>query len=208
MVPSPLASVAVTFVLVIAESNTANVSSASTTVSPLTDTVIVCVVIYFLNPSVFSKETIASLISKYHNYGIFIYLLLHIFRGFVLLPSTPLIFAGVLLFPSNLFMVLMISLLGILVSSLLIYFFSDKLGFSIIFSKKSSKIGLIKEKLNGKYGFMYIIGWAFFPFVPTDLICYASGALKIKVSTFIFSIFMGELLLCSIYIYGSSYLIS
>ncbi|NAS31064.1 hypothetical protein GTQ40_08795 [Flavobacteriaceae bacterium R38] len=161
-----------------------------------------------LNPTVFSKEAIADFIMKYHDYGILVYLLIHIFRGFVLLPSTPLIFAGVLLFPSDLFTVLVISLVGIISSSLLIYFFSDKLGFSAIFSKKSNKINLIKEKLNGKYGVFYIMGWAFFPFVPTDLICYVAGALKIKVTTFIFSIFLGELLLCSIYIYGSSYLIS
>jgi len=170
--------------------------------------ILVCVGIYFLNPYLFTKEAIASFISKYHDYGIIVYFLIHVLRGLVLLPSTPLIFAGILLFPLDLFMVLSISLIGILSSSLLIYFFSDKLGFSTIFSRKPNKIAQIKEKLNGKYGPLYIIGWAFFPLVPTDLICYVSGALKIKVSVFIFSIFLGELLLCSLYIFGGSYLIS
>lgn len=170
--------------------------------------VIGCIIVYLLNPSFFSRHAIATFIGKYHGYGILVYLGIHILRGFVLLPSTPLIFAGVLLFPEKPLMVLMISLIGILSSSLLIYFFSDKLGFSAIFSKKSEKIKIIKEKLNGKYGYVYIMSWAFFPFVPTDLICYVSGALKIKISTFVLSILAGELILCAIYIYGCSYLIS
>ncbi|NER14379.1 hypothetical protein GWK08_13075 [Leptobacterium flavescens] len=170
--------------------------------------IVICIGIYLYNPSSFSKEAIADYISGYEHYGLLVYLTIHILRGFVLLPSTPLIFAGVLLFPSEPLQVLTISLIGIGSSSLLIYFFSDKLGFSAIFSKKSKKIALIEEKLNGKYGFAYIIGWAFFPLVPTDLICYVAGALKIKVSVFIFSILLGELILCALYIYGGSYLIN
>lgn len=164
----------------------------------------ICLISYFLNPDLFSRTAIANYISEY-DYAILIYLSIHIIRGFFLLPSTPLVFAGIIAFPSQLFLVLMISLFGILCSSLLIYFFSDKLGFSQFLSKHTRKTAYLKHKLNGKHGFIYIIGWAFFPFVPTDLICYLAGALKINLAVFLISIFIGELVLCSIYIYGCTY---
>ena len=53
IVPSPLASVAVTSLFVMPDRSTVNVSSGSTTASPVTDTVIVCV-----SPSVPVNETI------------------------------------------------------------------------------------------------------------------------------------------------------
>ena len=166
----------------------------------------ICLISYLFNPNLFSRIVIADYISQY-DYAILIYLGIHIIRGFFLLPSTPLIFAGIIAFPSQPFTVLMISLFGILCSSLLIYFFSDKLGFSHFLSKHSRKATYLKQKLNGKYGFVYITGWAFFPFVPTDLICYLSGALKVNLAAFLISIFIGELVLCSIYIYGCAYLL-
>ena len=170
--------------------------------------VVICLVFYFLNPTVFSKEAIAKFISNYSSYSWAVFLVIHIVRGFVLLPSTPLIFAGVILFPTNLLGVLIISLVGILFSSLLIYFFSDKLGFSTIFKRRNNKLGIIEKKLSGKNGYLYIMMWSFIPVVPTDLICYVSGALKIKIQVFMLSIFLGELALCSIYIYGSAFFIN
>ena len=171
-------------------------------------TISICLVYYFLNPYAFSKENIVAFVSKYNSFMWTVYFLLHVFRGFVLLPSTPLIFAGILLFPDSPFLVLSISLIGIVFASLLIYFFSDKLGFSSFFNKKTAKINKIEKHLSGKYGYLYIMLWSFIRIVPTDLICYVSGALKIKISTFLISIFIGELILCSIYIYGGLSLLS
>ena len=168
----------------------------------------ICVTIYLVDSSVFSNETIAAFISKYSRYAWTTYFLIHLFRGFVLLPSTPLIFAGVILFPDHLFWVLALSLLGIIGSSLLIYYFSDKLGFSSFFNNESRKMKFIKEKLSGKNGYIYILLWSFIPIVPTDAICYVSGALRIKLPIFITALFLGELVLCSIYIFGASYFVN
>jgi len=168
----------------------------------------ICVIIYIADPSVFTNETIAAFISKFSSYAWTTYFLIHLLRGFVLLPSTPLIFAGVILFPHQLIWVLVVSLIGILSSSLLIYYCSDKLGFSSFFKSESKKIKLIKEKLSGKYGFYYILFWSFFPIVPTDVICYVSGALRIKLHVFIGALLLGELVLCSMYIFGAGYFIN
>ena len=161
----------------------------------------------FFYPETFSKENIAESIEPFGNYGFAIFFFFHIIRGFVMLPSTALIFAGVFLFPDDLFLVLLISVIGIVISSMIVYYFSDKLGFSKLFDKNTKTSNLVKEKLSGKYGPLFIIFWAFFPFVPTDLICYTAGAMKINPVTFAISLFIGELIICSAYVYGSAYFI-
>lgn len=168
---------------------------------------VICFVLYLSKPELFSKEQIATFLGAYKNYAWLIYFLIHIFRGFVLLPSTPLIFAGVIFFPEHLIWVLIISLLGIITCSLLIYFFSQQLGLVSVFEKQKSKLSFIESKIKGPYSFLYIFLWAFIPIVPTDLICYVSGALKVKIPIFIVSLFLGELVLCSIYIFGSALII-
>ena len=170
--------------------------------------ILICVVAYLVDSSFFSNSALAAFISKFSGYAWGIYFLIHVLRGFVLLPSTPLIFAGVILFPNDLIWVLIVSLIGILSSSLLIYYSSDKLGFSKYFKKRNNKLKLIEEKLSGKYGFLFIILWSFLPIVPTDLICYVSGAIRVKLPIFISSLFLGELVLCCIYIFGASMFIN
>ncbi|MEM6717826.1 MAG: VTT domain-containing protein [Bacteroidota bacterium] len=160
-----------------------------------------------LFPDTFSRENIIKGIQSFGNYAWIIFFLCHLIRGFVMLPSTVLIFAGVFLFPNDLFLVLLISVIGITISSMIVYYFADKLGFAKIFDKNTKATNLVKEKLSGKYGPLFIIFWAFFPFVPTDLICYVAGAMKINPIVFAISIFIGELILCSVYVYGSAYFI-
>jgi uncharacterized membrane protein YdjX (TVP38/TMEM64 family) len=167
----------------------------------------ICIIVYIINPSFFSNETIAAFVSDFGRYAWGTYFLIHLLRGFTLLPSTPLVFAGVILFPDNLIWVLVISLVGILCSSLLIYYFSDKLGFAKIFKKKKDKLTIIEQKLSGKNGFYYILFWSFLPIVPTDIICYVSGALRIKLPVFVSSLLLGELVLCCAYIFGAGYFI-
>ena len=47
-----------------------------------------------------------------------------------------------------------------------------------------------------------IIGWSFFPLVPTDLICYVCGVLRVNFVKFIVSVTLGEGAICAVYIYG------
>lgn len=170
--------------------------------------VIIAFIAYnFIYPETFSRENIATHIQAYGNYGLAIFFFCHLIRGFVMLPSTALIFAGVFLFPNDLFLVLLLSVIGIVISSMIVYYFSDKLGFAKIFDKNTKTTNLVKEKLSGKYGPLFIMFWAFFPFVPTDLICYTAGAMKINPIVFAISLFIGELILCSVYVYGSAYFI-
>jgi uncharacterized membrane protein YdjX (TVP38/TMEM64 family) len=118
-----------------------------------------------------------------------------------------LVIAGTLLFPQQPWLVLFISITGILVSSILIYFCSDLLGFTVYFQKKYFRVTeRIRRRLETPAGVMFVFLWAFFPLVPTDAVCYVAGTAKMVFAKFILAIFLGELVLCSFYIFFGGYI--
>jgi uncharacterized membrane protein YdjX (TVP38/TMEM64 family) len=155
--------------------------------------VITCITIFFLKREWFSPELIAKYLLQFGTINaLILYCFLSIIRGFSLLPSTVLVLVGTFLFPSNLKEVFIISLLGVLVSATLVFFFSEMLGLDIHFEEKyPKKIAWLKEQTNEK-GLFVVIAWAMFPFVPTDLICYVAGALRMKYPKFILGVAIGE----------------
>lgn len=161
---------------------------------------------YLYNPQVFHKENIAILIKQYHNSGLFVLLLLHIFRSFTMVPSTLLIFAGILIFPNDLEWLFSITMLGVAISSSLIYYFSDKLDFKVWLKKHKDVYNRIQGGLNSKFGALFIIAWVMFPAVPTDAIGYVSGAMRINYWKYIGALIIGQFILCFVYIYGGFYI--
>ena len=59
----------------------------------------------------------------------------------------------------------------------------------------------MKRKINSKKGVLFVIGWAFFPLAPTDLICFAAGAVRMKIQKFLAGIFIGELPIVAFYVF-------
>ncbi len=164
--------------------------------------ILFCLTAYLLDPGAFSPQNIASYLSRFHGEIWFVYILISAFRGFTLLPSTPLVIAGTILFPDQPFAVLTVSIAGILLSSMMIYFFSDRLGFRRFFEKRSAdRMKSIRLRLEGRSGVAFVALWSFFPLVPTDLVCYVAGTAKMNFVKFILAIFAGELVLCSFYIF-------
>jgi uncharacterized membrane protein YdjX (TVP38/TMEM64 family) len=53
----------------------------------------------------------------------------------------------------------------------------------------------------------FVVLWAFFPLVPTDAVCYVAGSIRMNFLKFIAAIFVGEVFLCSLYIFGAGHLI-
>lgn len=164
--------------------------------------VLVCIGTYIYDPSRFTAENIAEFLGRFSGVIWLIYLGFSIVRGITLLPSTPLVLAGTLLFPEQPFAVLVVSMTGILLSSTMIYFFSEYLGFNEYFEgHKPELTHKIKAKLEHPLGFLFVAGWAFFPLVPTDLVCYLAGTTKMNYWKFIAAVFVGELILCICYIF-------
>ncbi len=157
---------------------------------------------YLMYPQAFTAENIAAFLLRFQGEIWLVYLAMSVFRGFSMLPSTPLVVAGTLLFPDQAFAVLAVSILGILLSSSMIYYFSEYLGFSDFFeSHKPELTYKIKARLERPTGFLFIALWAFFPLVPTDLVCYLAGTAKMNYWKFIAAVLAGELILCSVYIF-------
>ena len=134
-----------------------------------------------------------------------VYALVSIVRGFFLIPSTPFIFAGVLLFPTKPDWVLALSVLGVGSSATLVYFFSAHMGWDRFFRDKNpAQLAQLKARLESKYGLAFIALWSFFPAIPTDLICYVAGVVRIRYQYFIAALLLGELPLIAAYVYGGS----
>jgi len=168
--------------------------------------ILTAVAAYFADPSKFSARSIADFISTFETAVWVVYLSTSMLRGFTLLPSTPFVLAGTILFPSQPLAVLCISLVGILFSSTMIYFFSEVLGFHQYFEKKDAAVvDRLRRRLEHPLGAIFVAAWAFFPLVPTDLVCYLAGTVKMNYWKFIFAVLAGEAILCSFYvIFGNS----
>ncbi len=157
---------------------------------------------YLLYPHLFTAENIAEFLRKFEGEIWIIYLAMSALRGFSLLPSTPLVIAGTLLFPDQPFGVLTACIAGILLSSTMIYYFSEFLGFAEFFENHKPELThKLKAKLEHPLGFIFVALWAFFPLVPTDLVCYLAGTTKMNYWKFFAAIFIGELIICSGYVF-------
>ncbi len=131
--------------------------------------------------------------------GYIIFLIAGCLRGFTLIPVTYFIFAGVLLFPF--WPLYMMILIGVFASSICVYYFSHYLDFDSYFEKKYPKqIEKIKDVLK-RHELPIVIFWSFAPFLPTDLICYVCGTLKIDVRKFILGVMIGEGVSCLGYVF-------
>ena len=157
---------------------------------------------FLLDPGSFTAEHIAAFLSQFHDEIWIVYLIMSALRGFSLLPSTPLVIAGTLLFPSQPFTVLAVCLTGIAISSSMIYFFSEFLGFHDYFeSHKPELTHKICSQLDRPAGFVFVGLWSFLPLVPTDLVCYLAGTTRMNFWKFISAVILGETILCAFYVY-------
>jgi uncharacterized membrane protein YdjX (TVP38/TMEM64 family) len=157
---------------------------------------------YIAHPAEFTAANIAVLIGSWHTELWLVYFLMSALRGLTLLPSTPFVLAGVIMFPTEPVSVFLVSLGGIVLSSTMIYYFSELLGFHDYFERRDpERTGRLRSKLEHPLGFLFVAVWAFFPLVPTDLVCYLAGTARMNYWKFIAAVLAGEAILCSIYIF-------
>lgn len=136
------------------------------------------------------------------------YLFLVLFRSLFFIPATVVLVLGMALYQNEFWFLLVVNMLGILFGSSLIYLAGKLFTAEDFFSAKhQKKLSKIKEKIN-EYGFWIVLGWSFFPLVPTDLVCYISGATHMKYFKFIVAVFLGEVILVSTYLYTGESLFS
>lgn len=128
-----------------------------------------------------------------------IYLLLGSLRAFTLVPATVLLVAAIPFFDP--WTLLGLTLVCIGVSSSICYFFAEALHLDEAFTRKyPGQIRRLTETLQ-RYELPIIIGWSFLLFLPTDLICYVCGSLRINFPKFLFGVVVGEGTVYAIYIF-------
>ncbi|MCP4123836.1 MAG: hypothetical protein GY751_18965 [Bacteroidetes bacterium] len=164
--------------------------------------VVVLGLLFVFKNQYFHPEFLSDFISRFSGQIWLIYTLVSFIRGFFLIPSTPFVILGIVMFPDQPWAVLGVSMSGVAFSATLLYFYSDNIGFSTYLEEKyPEQSNWMKEKLGGKWQFPFIYGWSIFPPVPTDLICYVTGILKIRYFVMMAGVFLGELTLNTMYVF-------
>lgn len=171
--------------------------------------IITALVVFLSNPAAFSAENIAAFLRANAGNIWIAYILISALRGLTLLPSTPLVLAGTILFPTEPIAVFAVSLLGIALSSTMIYYFSEALGFDDFFERrKPDLVHSIRKRLETSWGLAFVAAWAFFPLAPTDAVCYVAGILRLKYGKFILAVLFGESILCGVYVWAGNSLLT
>ena len=159
--------------------------------------------VYFFRSNFLTSE-LRSAMSVSVVTGYVAYLLIGCVRGFTLIPSTSLVLLAIPIFPPLPLFVLTLG--GILVSSMSIYYFSESLHLNDVFERKhSTRVKKLKEILQGN-SMIIVFTWSLFPLVPTDLICYVCGVLRIDFRKFIIAVLLGEGTICGFYIFLGSHM--
>ena len=154
---------------------------------------VVVFVLWLQEPSLFARESIAAWIERWGSWMFAGFIGVSLVRGLFLIPSTPVILTGGVLFPESLPFVFGISIVGIVVSATAIYFLPGVGGYDDLLERKyPEKIARLKMLLATPYAFWVVLGWSFFPFVPTDVICYAAGLLGMSYRRMIVALLLGE----------------
>lgn len=135
----------------------------------------------------------------------FLYLLLGGLRGFTFLPAAPLLLLGVAFFPPVLLFVL--TLAGVLISSAIIYWFSESLHLEEVFSERYAQVMARLKGLLQHRELPVITAWCLFPVTPTDLIVYVCGVLRIDFRKCMLGVAVGAGANCAVVIFLGDYLL-
>ncbi len=160
--------------------------------------------LYFFKQSLF-ETYLRDAFNRSFLLGTIVFLLLGAFRGLVFLPATMLIILGLLFYSQNtLFLLIMI---GVFVSSTLTYWFARSLDIGHeIEEHNGTQVQFIRRWL-ARHEMPVVILWSAAPPLPTDVICYVCGALKMDYLKFIIGVGIGEAVCCATYIYFGEYIV-
>lgn len=158
-------------------------------------------VAYLLHPELFTAERFQAALARWGPWAFPGFVVASILRGPLLIPSTPVVIAGGAFFPEALPAVLVVSMLGIVLSATLLYRFPGFAGYdTLLMERYPEKLDHLRARLVGPGAMWFVALWAFAPVVPTDLICYAAGLVRMPYRRMIAGIIIGELPLVTGYI--------
>jgi uncharacterized membrane protein YdjX (TVP38/TMEM64 family) len=158
--------------------------------------------IIVIHPEWLARESISHLLGQMGSIALIIYVLMSLTRSLLLMPCTPFVLAGAISFPQWPLLVFAISLAGVVVGAFLVYSFPSFGGYDRLLEKKyPEKIANLKSKMQHKNAFWFVAGWAFFPLVPTDAVCYVAGVAKMSLRKMLTALLLGELPFVVVYVF-------
>lgn len=167
--------------------------------------VAVLLTLYQVHREWFDVERLRTLVDANRGLVILVYLSVLSLLGLTFIPSTPFAIAGVLLFTPGLAYAL--NLVGILTSSTIVYHFAHFLGLHTAFETRYPEgVIRVRRALEMKE-LPIIVGWSFFPVVPTDLIIYVASTLSIPLWKCLAGVLLGEGVLNALYIFSVGFVL-
>ena len=167
--------------------------------------VAISLLVLLIYPDLVSRDSIAGFLDGLGTGAIVMYVVMCLSRSLLMVPVTPFILAGSIVFPDMQIFIMIISFVSIVVGAFLLYSFPSFGDYDELLEYKyPDKIAMLKEKLHGKYSFWIIMGWSFFPLVPTDAICYVAGMVKLSYKRMVIPLLIGEIPLVTIYVFLGS----
>jgi uncharacterized membrane protein YdjX (TVP38/TMEM64 family) len=158
-------------------------------------------VLWVTEPSTFSHEALERLFRGWGPWALGGFVAASMLRGPLLIPSTPVILAGGALFPERALLVFLVSMAGILLSATLLYRFPGFAGYDTKLAVGyPDQLARLQVHLTKPRAMWFVALWAFFPAVPTDLICYAAGLVRMRYARMLTGILIGEVPLVTAYI--------
>ena len=127
-----------------------------------------------LDPTLLEVKNIAALLPDSMIGIVCVYAGLSVLCALTLVPSMPLVFAAALSFPHAPLNAMMLACVGVLCSSVSIYWFTARLGLSTSFQARP-KFQALRAPLE-RYGAPLLALWALCPFTPTDIGCYVAAS--------------------------------
>jgi uncharacterized membrane protein YdjX (TVP38/TMEM64 family) len=169
--------------------------------------ILIAVTLFLIYPNSFTAESLKTILNDNSSLILLAFIVLSCIRALFFLPSTLFVLMGTVLYPDEPVFVLIVSMIGILIGASLVYKAASILTPEQLFRGKNlTRMQGVRSKME-KYGFSIVLLWSFFPAVPTDLICYVAGTIKMSFWKFILAVFLGEIILVSIYIWSGKSII-
>ena len=169
--------------------------------------ILITVTLFLIYPESFTAESLKTILHDNSSLILLSFIVLSCIRALFFLPSTLFVIMGTVLYPDEPVFVLIVSMIGILIGASLVYKAASILTPEQLFRGKNlTRMEGVRSKME-KYGFSIVLLWSFFPAVPTDLICYVAGTIKMSFWKFILAVFLGEIILVSIYVWSGKSII-
>lgn len=162
--------------------------------------VVIAVSLYLSHRETLDVEVIRALVHENRAVVVPVYLLILSLLGLTFIPSTPFAVGAVLLFSPD--FAYFINLVGILTSSTIVYHFATFLGLGTAFEEGFPRQTEKVKRALGHKELPIIVGWSFFPLVPTDLMIYAASSLRIPLWKCLLGVLIGEGTLNALYIFS------